>query len=76
MVLQALGVGFIIYIICSLSQSVKYYAKCSFFVLGAMFSAAILPIPSLLVYPVRDPRIGLYVNVSQVIKEIFNKIFF
>ncbi|KAG4079390.1 hypothetical protein HA402_008082 [Bradysia odoriphaga] len=58
-VLLALGVGIFIYIICSLSQSVKYYVKCSFFVLGAMFSAAVLPIPSLLVYPIRDPRIGL-----------------
>lgn len=59
-VLQALVAGFIIYILCFLSQTVRYYVKCLFFVLGAMFSAAVLPIPSLLVYPVRDPRIGLY----------------
>lgn len=68
--LQALVVGFIVYIICSLSQSAKYYVKCLCFVLGAMFSASVLPIPSLLVYPVRDPRIGLYVTVTLCLSEL------
>lgn len=66
-VLQAIGLAIVLYIICSLSQTVRYYAKCSFFVLGAMFSAAILPIPSLLKYPLRDSRIGLYVNLNKLI---------
>lgn len=36
-----------------------------------MFSAAVLPIPSLLIYPVRDPRIGLYVNAALLTESTF-----